>query len=154
MAKTNTVTDVDKGAAKTVSAFLKKYGQIDVGVLGPKAHSKHRKSEVTVADIAGFHEFGTKNIPKRSFVRAWFDGAQTEIVDKLRSAAVKLVQGKLDGDGYVKLLGNWAVGQMRKRIASGISPSLAQSTVDRKGSNKPLIDTGVLRSSISFRVRK
>jgi hypothetical protein len=31
---------------------------------------------------------------------------------------------------------------------------LKQSTIDRKGSSKPLIDTGELRNSISYEVKK
>lgn len=148
----NTVKTKDNGSAKVISAS-KKAAKIEVGVLGPKAHSKHRGSEVTTADVAGFQEFGTETIPKRPFVSGWFDAVgKAGLPAILKDAAKKFLAGQIDGPKYVKLLGNYGVGGIQKLISAGIKPALAESTIKRKGSSKPLIDTGVLRASVSFRV--
>jgi hypothetical protein len=41
---------------------------------------------------------------------------------------------------------------VQMRISQGIPPALAQATVDRKKSSVPLVDTGQLRSAITWQV--
>jgi hypothetical protein len=50
-------------------------------------------------------------------------------------------------------LGAKFVGDIQRRIKAHIPPPLQQSTIDRKGSSTPLIDTGVLWSSITHEVK-
>lgn len=141
----------DNGAAKVLAASKGK-AKIEVGILGPKAHNKHKGSDVVLSDIAGFHEFGTRNIPRRPFVSGWFDSViGSALPTALKQSAQKLLAGKIDESKYIKLLGNFGVGGIQKFISAGVKPALAKSTIKRKGSSVPLIDTGVLRSSITFR---
>jgi hypothetical protein len=44
------------------------------------------------------------------------------------------------------------VGVIKQRIANGIAPPNSPYTIARKGSSKPLIDTGQLRNSITYQV--
>ena len=159
MAK-NAVKVKDNGLAKLLSTVKRKVlaatkgapKRIEVGVLGPKASKKHKGSQVTVSDIAGFQEFGTKAIPKRPFISGWFDQVgKVALPAVLQAAAKKLLAGKIDNDKFLKILGNFGVGGIQKYIASGLKPALAPPTIARKGSSTPLIDTGILRSSITFR---
>jgi hypothetical protein len=64
-----------------------------------------------------------------------------------------VIEGKRTSDQVLEILGQRAVGQIQERIASGIAPANAPSTVAKKGSSTPLIDTGVLRSSITYQVK-
>lgn len=109
---------------------------------------------VTVLDVATWAEFGTDSEPERSFIRAWFDQAD----DKLREEFGKLLHEVLKGtktkEQILELIGLRGQGEIQARIAAGIDPPNAPSTIERKGSSKPLIDTGQLRSSISFAVRE
>ena len=111
------------------------------------------KAPATIAEIGAFHELGTATIPKRSFLFATIAQHDEAIRKRLRAAAKSLFQMDGKTDALASRLGVLVVGLVKKRIASGIAPALKVATVDRKGSSKPLIDTGLLRSSILFRVR-
>ena len=51
-------------------------------------------------------------------------------------------------------IGLWAQSEIQQRISDGIPPQNAPYTINKKGSSTPLVDTGQLRSSISFKVVK
>jgi hypothetical protein len=60
--------------------------------------------------------------------------------------------GRLSEDAALGLLGTKAVGEIQKRMARGIKPDNAPSTIAAKGSSTPLIDTGRLRQSVTYAV--
>lgn len=107
----------------------------------------------TMAEIATYHEFGI-GVPQRSFLRAWADQDRQKIEATLRRLTVRVIAGKLTREQAYEQFGGWAQGQVQKFIADGrVQPPLDQRTIDAKGSSKPLIDTGQLRSSITYEVR-
>lgn len=145
------VTDTDKGFRKRVAAVIGA-GPVDtiVGVIGDKAGEDH--GGLTVGELAEIHEFGL-GVPERSFLRAWFDGNRDKVIERLRAAHRQVLLGKLTPQKAGELIGMWAVGEIQKFIADGkVKPPLDQRTIDRKGSSVPLIDTGQLRSAISYAV--
>lgn len=152
------IKDVDRGYEALVRRFytLEDTPIIDVGVLEAEGAKEHEGGErgVTVLDVATWNEFGTGQIPERSFIRAWFDQNLNGARELVRRLLESVVVGKRNLPDVPELLGTTFVGQIQKRISTGIPPKNADSTVDRKRSSKPLIDTGQLRSSITFRVRK
>lgn len=142
---------------RTVTGELGRHA-VQVGVVGSEAANEAAPG-ITLARLAGVHEYGaaiqTKNgvilIPERSFIRA------TIAEQKNYSVFIaKLVSSVLDGKRTEKqalnLFGARASADMKKRIAAGIEPPNAPSTIARKGSSKPLIDTGKLRESITWAV--
>lgn len=151
------VQDVDKGYAALVKRFYAAGGApvIDVGVLEAEGLKAHEGGEnVTVLDVAIWNEFGTGQIPERSFIRAWFDENATKAREFTRRLLESVVLGKRNLPDVPELLGQTFVAQIQKRMSAGVPPANAPSTIDRKGSSKPLIDTGQLRSSVTYRVRK
>lgn len=149
----NKVTSKDNGAEATQQALAQGLPQVDIGVLGSDAAKQHGKA--TVGDIATFQEFGTDTIPPRPFVSGWFQSGSSELTEAAKELAEKVISGKLTPEQYAELIGAKAVGEIQKYIANRVPPPLSPRTIARKGSSVPLIDTGVLRSSISFRmVRK
>ncbi len=163
-----TVRDIDKGAKALLSRLAKAAG-VRVGLLEKEGRAPAAKGggRVTVLDVGTFNEFGTtrasavspehsginvvwEHIPPRSFIGGWFDeyAAQNEaLVSRVMRA---VAAGKLSPETAQKQLGSVFKGQIQARMAAGIKPANAQSTIDRKGSSKPLIDTGQLRSSINW----
>jgi hypothetical protein len=109
---------------------------------------------LTVIDVANWMEFGTDDDPPRSFIRKWFDEASP----KMREDFVKLMQSVVRGtrtkEQILELLGQRAVGEIQARISAGIDPPNTLATRKRKGSSKPLIASGQLRSSITYAVRE
>lgn len=150
----SSVRDVDHGYASLLKrVFGFKKPRIDVGILEAAGGKEHEGGEGTsVLDVGVWNEFGTNRIPARSFVRAWFDQAEGKMREELAKLARTVVAGARTKEQLLELLGLQAAGGMQARIAEGISPANAPSTVARKGSSKPLVEKGQLRSSLSYRV--
>jgi hypothetical protein len=106
---------------------------------------------LTVLDVATWNEFGAGNVPQRSFLRAYFDENGPKNSKLALSLMQTCVTGKRTPGQVLNLLGVKFVGEIQRRMAAGIPPPNAPSTIRRKGSSKPLIDTGQLRSSIAYR---
>ncbi len=143
--------DIDKGYSTLVKkVFTLGAPKIDVGIFD--SAGPHKYSTMSVVEIATIHEFGNEHCPERSFLRAWFD----ENESKCRAAVVAMLEavlaGKYTKDQALQLLGQRFVGEIQKRIANGIPPPNAPSTIAQKGSDKPLIDTGQLRSAITYAI--
>jgi hypothetical protein len=118
---------------------------------------------LTLIDVADWMEFGftivhpngsEEEVPARSFIRAWFDQAEPEMREDLRKLMRGVIAGTHTKEQVLNLLGLKAVGGIQKRIADGIDPPNAPSTIARKGSSKPLIASGQLRSGVSFAIRE
>ena len=148
------ITDVDHGykALMETVAGLSEPTSIAVGVLERDAQTED--GAVTVLDVGTWNEFGTVGIPSRSFIRDWVDGNRKRAQGILKKLLQRVIAGELTEDAALEQFGAWAKGEIQARIARGVPPPNAASTVKRKGSSTPLIDTGILRSSIDYEVRK
>jgi hypothetical protein len=144
-----TVKDKDKGA-KAMLARLGKSPSVRVGVIGREAQERGKNGGSTVGEIASYHEFGL-GVPRRSFIRDYVDQNRLAITAKIDAIGGRIVGG-LDPKKGMDLLGLYLVGEIQDRISDHIPPPLAESTIERKGSDTPLIDTGQLRSSITHAV--
>lgn len=118
--------------------------RIKVGVLGAAG------SENVVKAVA--NEFGTADIPERSFIRATFNARRGAYVGALRNAVAAVSARKMTARQALELIGVRVVADVQETLTSIDTPPLAASTVAAKGSTQPLIDTGRLRASISFEV--
>lgn len=127
---------------------------VDVGIMGNKAGRKDEKG-LTNADVGFVHEFGTSKIPKRSFLRMPIFLHAEEILEQVKKAGAlkKLAAGKM-----VEVLADIGIACeatiLQAFASSGWGSWAANhpSTIKRKGSSSPLIDTGQLRRSISSHV--
>jgi type II secretory pathway component PulF len=166
VAKTR-VKVVDRGAAKLLrETKAMQAAAVRVGILGSDAtEAKRRKlrrrtrsgpprsttTDVNVATVAAAHELGL-GVPLRSWLRTPIDALRPEIQKQMKKLAQQVERG-LPLENALDRLGLWLVGKLQKGIAAGLPvPPLAPATVAKKGSSKPLIDTGQMRSSISHEV--
>lgn len=126
-----------------------------------KLNGTTHKLEVGVFDselarIGSYHEFGTSNIPRRSFIRAWFDMNSRALGMRMSKAAKEIAQGNSEKVALGKV-GAWAVVGIKVRIIAKIPPKLAPSTIARKSGKyktTPLIDRGNLFRAIEYKVVK
>ncbi len=125
---------------------------IKVGVFERDGNEPHGDDELTVIEVAVFNEFGTDTIPERSFLRAWFDENQDRCRVAVRKMLEAVITGKYTREQAMQLVAQRFVGEIQRKIASGIPPANAPSTISKKGSDKPLINTGQLRSAISYEI--
>jgi hypothetical protein len=143
----------DLGAKQLVRTVTDKSPRVvDVGIIGDTAGAS-TPGGMTVGTLAEIHEFGL-GVPQRSFLRAWADADRAKI-DRVWGALLrKVLKSELTLDQALEQFGIWAQGQVQQFIAdSRVQPPLDQRTIDAKGSSVPLIDTGQLRSSITYEVR-
>lgn len=150
MAATARVTDKDRGAKARLAELNSGLSKLSVG-FHADAGARDDESGLSVIDVVTFHEFGL-GVPRRSIVADWVEQNRTQIEAQVRRVAKLVVAGKLTQAQALNQLGLWAQASMQERMANGIPPPLAQSTIDRKGSSVPLINTGQTRASITFRV--
>lgn len=147
------IIDRDHGYKKFLrEVFSKGQTQLEVGVLADEGSKKHAKSDLTVLEIATIHEFGLGNNPERSFIRAWFDENKEQNEELLFRLAEQVIAGKLTREQAMNQAGLRFVAGIQKRITDRIPPPLKQATIMRKGSTVPLVDTGQLKSSITYKL--
>lgn len=152
----------DRGAAKLVQTITDpSKAVVDVGVIGSAGDAQAQDGEFTVAQLAEWHEFGV-GVPQRSFLRAWADAETAKIEQVIRGLTKRIIEGKLTREQALEQFGAWAAGQVQAFISAGrVVPvperadglTLDPTTIARKGSSIPLIDTGQLRQSITYEVR-
>lgn len=138
--------------------LIKKNPIVKVGVLeGAGAHRDPSDpgavtESKTVAQVATWNEFGTRTIPKRPAMRMTIEKNREKLVEIMAKALTRLTGGETTPEAELGRIGLFAAGAMKRTIAEGVPPRNAPSTVESKGSSKPLIDTGQYRNSITHEV--
>ena len=128
--------------------------EVVVGVTRASA-GRDQTGEINNAELLAVHEFGTKDgrIPERAPIRSSMAKHQDKYVTTHAENLRKVVRGDMPFDKSLDLLGLRAAADVQQNIRDGDFVPLAQSTIDRKGSSKPLIDSGGMRQAITHEVR-
>lgn len=108
------------------------------------------------------NEFGTtkagKNhnitIPERSFIRSTYNKQYKKVGRRFGQVFESFSTRNYNVKGKLKLIGLEQENETKKTITEMKTPANAPSTVKKKGSSHPLIDTGELRMKISSEVTK
>jgi hypothetical protein len=113
-------------------------------------HGKASEDDGTdICDIAAWNELGTEHTPSRPFLRKSVDENESKINAFLQSKKKELVSG-ISAEQVLKEIGIFQKDLIQEKITDGDFIPNAESTVQRKGSSKPLIDTGRMRQSVNF----
>lgn len=99
-----------------------------------------------VAQVAFWQEFGTAKIPMRPFFR----NAIAKNARKWGNSVTTALIGTNDSEKALKMLGEIMRGDIVLSLTNLNTPPNAPSTIKQKGSSNPLIDTGLLKNSISW----
>lgn len=140
-------------------AGAKNGAHVTVGVHEAEGNEASKgDAAMTVLDVAVINEFGSedgKHPPPRSFIGAWADQNKDQNEATMRAIGSAVVNGKVKSLKVgLDRAGLRFRGDIQKRIKAGIAPPNAASTIERKGSSTPLIDTGQLWTSISHQVHE
>lgn len=131
---------------------LKKLAEMEV-LVGFQSSGSDYEGGASVAEVAAFNEFGSSDTPPRPFMRQSFENHEAEL-----KAACELVNQILAKGGTVEealsRLGVTAKALIQAEIVNGGFEPNAPSTIKKKGSDKPLIDSGTMRQSVTYVVRK
>lgn len=111
-----------------------------------------------VAQVAFWNEYGTiskngnKHIPPRPFIRnVTDDKAKMQRLGEI--AKIELSKGQ-DSEAVINTIGEQLVTMIKQSISQGEFEPNAPYTIAKKGSSRPLVDTGLLMSSVDFKVEK
>jgi hypothetical protein len=136
-------------ALRNISQKLNKAATLQVGFMEDATNSK---TGASIPMYAAINNYGapSKGIPPRPF----FD----DMVREKSPGWPKLIATQLVATGYdvvktLKITGEVMVGQLQDQINNGSYAPLAESTVARKGFDKPLIDTSDMINSATYRVK-
>jgi hypothetical protein len=88
------------------------------------------------------------NVPARPFFRPAFDKNAQKLGAFIETTVGAVYLGKLAPRQALGLIGEFMVAKVKAEIRAVKSPPLAKLTIVRKGSTKPLIDTGQMINSV------
>lgn len=121
------------------------------GATYPATHSPNSATPdiagLPVAQVAFWNEFGTVRAPPRPFFRSAIAQHQGEWGGQLAHA---LRSTGMDARRALTIMGEVIKDEIVTSIVNTNAPPLAESTVRRKGFDKPLIDTGVMQRSVDY----
>lgn len=106
----------------------------------------------------GYHVLGVTGphiieIPARSYIRTTVDEQAEKYAQASEGLTRQLIDGNIDKFRLLSIMGQMIEADIKKKMTDRRDPPNAPSTIRRKGSSNPLIDTGLLRSSIRFVVK-
>ena len=112
------------------------------------------EGEETIAQIGINNEFGHSNVPSRPWMRSTADkgSTKTRFTRLMKNQYLKLVNGVATPKSVYRFLGEWYVSELKSTIKNGNFVPNAEFTILNKGSSTPLIDTGLMRNSITSRI--
>ena len=132
-----------------------KRGFVAVGLPSEEVGSKVYGDGQTVATVGARHEYGA-GVSRRSFLRVPFTTKQDELSTAIAKQFEDVFQRGKSAEQALGLIGTVAVNISKGAFTTrgyGEWPDITQETKDAKGSSQVLIDTGILRGSITYVVR-
>ncbi|HDR1123196.1 hypothetical protein ACFHYN_03815 [Pasteurella multocida] len=133
--------------AKTLNELVKK--DVFVGIPEEVNKSLEDQPSFNMASLAAVLEFGNDHIPERPFLRQTLNDNREKYV----SMFVNLFKKGVEPEKIYEQLALIAQADVQENIVRGNWVPNNPKTIKRKGSSKPLIDTGKLRQSIKGVVR-
>jgi phage gpG-like protein len=146
-----------KGFKRTLDA-IEKSGTLECAVGFPSekgGSDTYSDTGATVGQVAMWNEYGVPagNIPARPFMQTADPEIQEVFNDTMAAAVQGIMTGKVSVEEVLNDCGEVSVEVLKDTIASGGFAANAPSTVKKKGSSTPLIDTGTLYDHITYVVR-
>lgn len=136
---------------------LDKLGKMVVRI-GFQHGASREENGADVCDVAAFNELGTETIPSRPFLRDSVDDNEDEIVKFLQSKVVDIIHGKT-AEQVLKEIGVFQKDMVQTTIEDGhfepnSEATIRRKTVKGKKGDHPLIDTGTMKNSVNFVIKK
>lgn len=133
---------------KKIAANVKNAASVRVGFLENSTYP----DGTSVPLVAAIQEFGapSRGIPPRPFFRNMIAAKSGEWP---KAVGDLLKVNDFDAAKTLNLAGDGIKGQLQQSIRDTDSPALKQSTIDKKGFDKPLVDTGHMLNSVGYIVK-
>ena len=153
------LSEKDLGASRIRGeiAKLAKKPFVKVGVQGQKALENKDGSTANVVLVATVHEFGTANVPERSYIRKTMNENQSKYQSATTQLKDKIMSGELNTEKALGVLGLLVQRDIQNTIRTnnagldGPTPLSPATLKQRKTKDAtPLYDTGQLVRSITY----
>lgn len=154
---TSTVTR-DNGLLDRIRSVAKRYTtKVEIGYLDGAMHKPpitdgKEKRPIALKDLAAIHEYGL-GVPKRAFIKPSLKKNRIKYLKYAGKQITPIIRGKRSMSAAWQGLGLMAVADIQDYMVTAEFTALAPETIKRKGSSRPLIDTGQMRQSITYRVK-
>lgn len=137
------------GVMKALEDIAKRMGggEVSVGFMEGATYPEG----TPVAAVAFWNEYGvpSHNQPPRPFFRQMIAAESPTWPGKMAKLAKA---ADYDGDRVLALMGEDIGAGLVQSIRDLETPELAESTKEKKGFSKPLIDTNVMRRAVNYKV--
>jgi hypothetical protein len=122
----------------------------------PETKAIHGDSEdkMSTLDVAVVNNYGAKGVPRRDFMSLAEKAIKEKYKAMSKKAAKGLIDGKVTQEQFLELGGLMAVAAVQKAVTDLDTPPNSEATIKEKKSDNPLIDTGLMRSRVTYSVRK
>lgn len=139
-------TDTDKGMEDIIAEIEKEGGYVDIGVQSDESDE--------LLNIAAKNEFGSGRTPARPYIRATIDSNEGLFMRHADALANDILDGNMAKHAALEEMGQLIEGETKRYMINLRTPPNAPYTIKQKGSDNPLIDTGLLVGSIRYAVNK
>jgi len=161
MARRAAVVDLDMGFNRIISDLqnASKYSLL-VGIqegsktTGQVRAGRKQEPGLNIAQYAAQNEFGTNEIPERSFMRTAIDENINVITTAMNQELGLVIDGNKTLRNAFDTVGLVITGLIQRKIREIRFPPNSPRTIAEKGSSKPLIDFGAMIASIRHVVRR
>lgn len=142
-----------------LKGFLERFrdiGKPKVYIGVPASKNGMHKGGINMATLLAIHVLGapSRGIPQRDPLRPPLINNAQRYTDLMAQGIKNALADGTDPNVVYEKIGIVASNDVKDYFVSGNFKPLDQKTIDRKGSSKPLVDTGELRSSVTYEVRK
>lgn len=132
---------------------LRKLENLEVQVGFQAGEATYDDTGADVAEIAAYNEFGSSDTPARPFMRQSFEKHEDELQKACDEANKTIAKGGT-AEQALNRIGVFCKGLVQNEIVDGGFAPNAESTIKKKGSAQPLIDTGLMRQSVNYVIKK
>lgn len=127
--------------------------EVQVGFQEGEMHiDEDGNEDISLAEVAAYNELGTSTSPARPFMKQSFENHEKELQAACDEVNKVLSNGGTAESG-LETLGTFLKGLVQEEIVEGGFEANKPSTVKKKGSAQPLIDTGYMRQSVNYVVK-
>lgn len=143
-----TLSGGDKIGAALAAISERMSGSVKVGFL---EGATYPDTGIPVAQVAFWNEYGTSRAPARPFFRRMIANNSAGWGARIAGAAKYF---EYDGAKVLGLMGLTIAEELQQSITDWKDPPNAPYTIAKKGFDKPLTDTGHMKSSVDFEVEE
>ena len=111
------------------------------------------EGEINMATLGAVHEFGNDHNPARPWLEPGFESGLKDYEEIMAEGIDAAVTEGVDIIKSLNQVGVLAVGKVQEFITNSKAPANKPATIKKKGSSNPLIDQGLMRSSVNYKVQ-